>query len=220
MITKEFEIQQDCQIKGLKEIYRKHLENYGTFVEIGANDGIKHSNTRALAELGWSGLLVEPIKSVYEDLRHNYKYLNRIQTARFAITNKKGFAYMNINEDRELSTMDPDGMNVIKDIGFFNGRYTTTQRVRSLTLDLVCSRYNIINIDLLIIDVEGHEHAVLEGFNNPNLLPKMAIIELHEESGDWLRYENTHKNIKIAYEKFKDYTILYKDEINTIFYKE
>jgi hypothetical protein len=30
----------------------------GTFVDLGANDGITFSNTRALAERGWKGVLI------------------------------------------------------------------------------------------------------------------------------------------------------------------
>jgi len=52
------------------KIYSQNLEqNYileyfkdrrGTFIDIGANDGLTLSNTRALVELGWRGVFVEP----------------------------------------------------------------------------------------------------------------------------------------------------------------
>ncbi|MEY5043793.1 MAG: hypothetical protein RJA19_1020 [Bacteroidota bacterium] len=43
----------------------------GYFVEFGACDGLKHSNTKALEELGWKGILAEPDKSWHEALEQN-----------------------------------------------------------------------------------------------------------------------------------------------------
>lgn len=43
----------------------------GTFLDIGANDGVTLSNTRALALLGWSGILVEPAPMAYRKLLEN-----------------------------------------------------------------------------------------------------------------------------------------------------
>jgi len=40
----------------------------GVFVDIGANDGVTFSNTYLLEKLGWSGLVIEPIPSIYEQL--------------------------------------------------------------------------------------------------------------------------------------------------------
>ena len=45
----------------------------GTFVDIGANDGITFSNTYFLEKMGWNGLAVEPIPSAYEKLVKNRK---------------------------------------------------------------------------------------------------------------------------------------------------
>lgn len=43
----------------------------GVFLDIGANDGITGSNTRALAELGWGGLLIEASPRMFLNLLHN-----------------------------------------------------------------------------------------------------------------------------------------------------
>ena len=45
----------------------------GTFLDIGANDGVTLSNVRALAELGWKGALIEPSKISYDKAVKNYK---------------------------------------------------------------------------------------------------------------------------------------------------
>ena len=44
----------------------------GTFVEIGANDGIKFSNTYFFEKhLGWQGICIEPMSGPFEELQKN-----------------------------------------------------------------------------------------------------------------------------------------------------
>lgn len=52
--------------------YETKMRTGGFFVEFGATDGIKFSNTRALeTRLGWSGILAEPARICYPALRRN-----------------------------------------------------------------------------------------------------------------------------------------------------
>ncbi|AWM78508.1 FkbM family methyltransferase [Phenylobacterium parvum] len=52
--------------------YETKMRTGGFFVEFGATDGIKFSNTRALeTRLGWSGILAEPARIWYPALRRN-----------------------------------------------------------------------------------------------------------------------------------------------------
>lgn len=44
----------------------------GTFLDVGAYDGVTFSNTRALFERGWKGVLVEPDPHAYAKLCANY----------------------------------------------------------------------------------------------------------------------------------------------------
>jgi FkbM family methyltransferase len=45
----------------------------GTFLDLGSNDGQTLSNTRALAELGWCGCLVEPSPVAFSKLKALYE---------------------------------------------------------------------------------------------------------------------------------------------------
>lgn len=45
----------------------------GRFLDIGAFDGVTFSNTRGLAELGWSGVCVEPSPPAFCHLMRNYE---------------------------------------------------------------------------------------------------------------------------------------------------
>lgn len=57
----------------LNALLEKHQIKTGTFLDIGAYDGKTFSNTRALAERGWSGVLVEPAPGPLEALLKLYE---------------------------------------------------------------------------------------------------------------------------------------------------
>lgn len=60
---------QDYSQNKEQTIILKYFEGQlGYFLDIGGNDGETLSNTRALAQLGWRGVLVEPAEIAYKKL--------------------------------------------------------------------------------------------------------------------------------------------------------
>ena len=58
---------------GLDKRMLKYI-NYknGFYIECGANDGVNQSNTWYFEkQLGWKGLLIEPVKEVFVELKKN-----------------------------------------------------------------------------------------------------------------------------------------------------
>lgn len=56
----------------IHELFFEDMVTPGTFVEIGADDGVRFSNTLFFEkELGWKGLCVEPRPSIYGELIQN-----------------------------------------------------------------------------------------------------------------------------------------------------
>lgn len=61
----------------IENYFKSHAPKYGgKFLDIGAYDGITFSNTYALLENGWSGVMVEASPSVFTALQHNMKGKN------------------------------------------------------------------------------------------------------------------------------------------------
>lgn len=57
----------------------KYFKNHvGRFLDIGAYDGVTFSNTRALFELGWGGVCVEPAPTILPKLQKLYEGEDRI----------------------------------------------------------------------------------------------------------------------------------------------
>lgn len=56
-----------------EEVILRYFGDFkGTFIDIGANDGVTLSNTRALAERDWCGVLVEPSPTAFRRLKQLY----------------------------------------------------------------------------------------------------------------------------------------------------
>ena len=167
------DIPSTCQIPGLEAIY------YGVFgsdmsnrffIEIGAYDGMTYSNTYGLAKAGWSGLYVEPIPHLADMCIGNHKDHPGIIVAEYACGDKNEYAPL-FTDKQELYTLDVD----------FTDNLYLHSYVQVKTLDWLLDYYSLKNktIDLLVIDVEGHELEVLNGSSTwPDAT--MIIIEAHE----------------------------------------
>jgi len=69
----------------------------GRFLDIGAFDGCTFSNTRYLAELGWSGVCVEPSPIAFRSLFANYKDNHNVELVNAGIGDKAGLAKFWVN---------------------------------------------------------------------------------------------------------------------------
>src|SRR6188768_2156012 len=61
----------------------------GCFMDVGAYQGTTFSNTRALAELGWSGVCIEPSPPAFWGLMQNYKGNTVVKLVNAAISYKE-----------------------------------------------------------------------------------------------------------------------------------
>ncbi len=73
---------------GEDEIITKFFANHppGRFLDLGANDGFKGSNTRALSDRGWSGVCVEAGAKAFCELLENHRDNPKITCVNAAIT--------------------------------------------------------------------------------------------------------------------------------------
>jgi len=83
------------------------------------------------------------------------------------------------------------------------------ERVKCVTLKDLLQKYNIKNIDLLQIDVEGHEYKIIRSIDFNVIRPKI------------IHYENKHLNIDdnkecVALLKAKGYTVFDSHTVNDL----
>jgi len=145
----------------------------GTFVEIGAADGVTFSNTFMLEKvLGWQGVLVEPSAFWYDKLNQNR--IAHIDTR--CCTGESGRAIKFLNtRDPLLSSISTNRFSDSHASERFQG---VESSVLSVSLNDIFIEYKLPSeIDYLSIDTEGNEFEILSNFDFNRFKFKFATIE-------------------------------------------
>lgn len=130
----------------------------GSFIDIGANDGITLSNSRALAELGWCGVLVEPSPQAFSKLKQLYATATKgcIYLYDFAVGNHNGSmkffesgTHLNKGDVGLLSTSEQSEM------ARFPGTQYTEIAVKVFRWKTALNRMSLKKFDFINIDAEG-----------------------------------------------------------------
>ena len=159
---------------GKKESYAQHGEDLlveqllgeiESFIDIGANDGVLFSNTYKFAKNGARGLCIEPSTTAFRKLTLNHLFNRKVVCIHKGISNKNG--RIQLEEDGYESTLS----KVIKE------KTPKTIEVPCNTMKKILSKYpHFSEVDLVSIDVEGHEREVLDGMPTSDFCAKLLII--------------------------------------------
>lgn len=179
----------------------------GYFVEIGACDGVKLSNTFLLErDFGWSGLVVEPARIWHDDLA-----LNRFCAKDLRCVYSKSQATLNFHESRSpaLSTLkDFRG----SDFQAANRRPGHSYPVETVTLEDLLNQHGAPSeIDYLSIDTEGSEYEILRVF--PFEKFRFGIVTCEHNYGphrseiEKLFEQNGYMRVMSDYSSFDDWFV-------------
>lgn len=159
---------QDHQDEFLEENVFHGYKN-GTFVDIGAHDGISINNTLYFEKNhNWTGINVEPIKKVYDRLQINRPNSININCA---ICNHDGETEFICNTGyTEMisgirSTFDPRHHHRLQSENAEMNASTEIIIVKTKKLETICDEQHISHIHYLSIDVEGAEFEVIQSIN-------------------------------------------------------
>lgn len=185
-------------------------DHIGYYVDVGANDPVHGSSTMALYSAGWRGLNIEP----------NPAFVDRFERIRpddtnicSAVSDRHGSAiFFLVEDDPALSSLDTGlGTRYAAE-----GRSVRKIEVPVQTLDAALAQHNDgREIDVLKIDVEGHERGVLQGANLSRWKPRVLVIEAIEP----YRYITTHSQWEDLVVS-EGYTLALFDGINRIYARD
>jgi FkbM family methyltransferase len=157
----------------------------GFYVECGAFDGYTHSISYAFEALGWTGLLVEPIPERFEACRARRPASTVVHAAlsRRGSRGQATFAHLlSAVRHYETSSYLPG------DAQRRRFRRPPKLPVRHVSVplttmdDLLASHAG--PIDFVVLDVEGAEMDVLDGFDLDRFRPRAMLIEDHAMGRD------------------------------------
>lgn len=175
---------------GIDRKLERHLgTGPGVFIEAGANDGVRQSNTYYLEKFrGWTGLLVEPVPEFAAECRRNRR---RSVVAEAALVDRDiPGAMVELHWAGLMSTVtgalgDPAATSRHLARSKEAQRLPEPRiiRVPARTLSALLDEAGIDRpIDLLSLDVEGSEPAALAGIDFARHAPRFICVEARAET--------------------------------------
>ena len=139
----------------------------GFFIEAGAYDGYEFSVSYLFECAGWNGLLVEPLADRAAQATDRRK-ASRVVTAALSRPGAPATATFRRDEIEWYSKLGDEGEqgNVVK----------------VTTLDALLEGHTG-GIDFVVLDLEGHELAALEGFDLERWRPSVLLVENNDADG-------------------------------------
>lgn len=179
----------------------------GTFASLGENDGVTFSNVRALAERGWSGIMIEPDPEAFKRLETLYLEYRGLYTYNYAISDyngkkilQKSDSLLKNGDTGLVSTFNASEMERFKSIV----KYTPIE-VQCYTWRTALNRWAIKEFDVISMDIEGEEMKVLPDIELTKT--KLVCIE-----------HNGRQDLKLEYEKYLEgFKLIYTSAENLIY---
>jgi FkbM family methyltransferase len=152
-------------------------QSTGYFIEVGAHDGYSDAVTYPFEAAGWTGLLIEPLPDRYAACAARRKHA-RVVHAALSRHGSKGTATLDIisagEGDPQVAHLSSKELT-----GVYTKQYTHKAgrvEVPLTTMDDVLGGHEG-PIDFVVIDVEGAELDLLDGFDLDRYRPRVILIE-------------------------------------------
>lgn len=182
----------------------------GFYVDVGCNDPYYLSNTFKLYLKGWSGITIDANRELIEKFKYSRK---RDIPVCAAVSNEiKEVRFYNFKQDHYNTIEENIFEEVKKDLEFRNISIMQTRTLNDILNEHVDRG---TEIDLLTIDVEGHDFYVLKSISLKIYSPKIIVIEIHQ-----LNLNNIFENEIVNYLKEYNYKLIGYSTINAFFEKQ
>jgi FkbM family methyltransferase len=150
----------------------------GTFVDIGAYDGEKFSNSLFFERyLDWKGLCVEPLPSAYEKLSKTRRSINE-QVCVADFEGVADFAEADAGVDEKMLSglvhrFDPRHLQRLDAVN----AERTVHEVAVTRLGTLLEKHRLFDIDFCSIDTEGAELSILRDFDFTRFRVGVFVVE-------------------------------------------
>jgi FkbM family methyltransferase len=161
------------------------------FIQIGSNDGVEGDPIHNLITKNakWAGIFVEPVGSVFQRLKQNYRNAERFTFENVAIAKETGVAqFYYVSEQARAKfgdTLPPwydqlgsfDRNHILKYLGSKLDPYIVEEKINCVPLQEMLDRNGVTKIDLLHVDTEGSDYDVLSQVNFDKYKPLVVLYE-------------------------------------------
>lgn len=152
------------------------LTSPGTYVDVGCNEPIRYSNTFNLYLQGWRGINIDANDELINECKKIRK--NDISICA-AVSDSEKEVTFHKSKTSAVSTIDEERLKEWEKLWTFSEEDKVTVVTKTLTSILDNNLPSGTTVDLLTIDVEGHDFKVLKSLDLTKYRPKVIIIEIH-----------------------------------------
>ena len=155
-----------------------HGKRGGTYIECGANDGIRDSITYSFEkEYGWHGLLVEPIPTMMSRCKKHRSTANMFLQKALGDEDKKvTLTVPDDNLDNSSVALSKIHKDHLEKLGY--GKTYSQLHVDMISYRTLVDISHWKQFDLAVFDVEGYENHILRSMMCcPDNLPKVLVVE-------------------------------------------
>jgi FkbM family methyltransferase len=156
----------------------------GFYIDIGAQDPVFDSVTKAFYERGWRGINIEPVQQWFQKLVADRPEDINLRLAAWSTAENLRFFEV---QDTGMSTADADIARRHAEQGLPVREYEIPAR----PLDAICAEFGVKKVHFLKIDAEGAEAHVLGGISLVDIRPWIILVEATEPNsqitthGEW-----------------------------------
>ncbi len=163
-----------------------------SIIQIGANDGERFDIINKYIKKYYPlTILVEPIKSNYENLKKNYSNQKNIFYENMAISVNNEISELYKVKDEKIDLYDDHivGITSFSKKHLLNhgvkNKHIVKEKVSTICIKDLISKHSIENLDLLIIDTEGYDAKIVKDFLTYSKLRPFIIFEYIHSSHDF-----------------------------------
>lgn len=177
----------------------------GFYIDVGAQDPIADSVTRAFYVRGWRGINIDPVKHWHQRLKEDRPHDINL---RLAVGATQGEIRVHEVADSGLSTTSDDYAARHEESGFS----VSSEMVEMTTLDAIMAEQRVREVHFLKIDVEGAEKDVLTGISLRDVRPWIILVESREPNSQVTTHDAwEHLLIEASY------AFVYDDGLNRFY---
>ena len=145
----------------------------GFYVDVGAHDPIRYSNTFALYKRGWRGIAIDANPAFAVRYR---RVRPRDQVVTAAVSDRERQATFTTFENPDVSSLTPSHVETWRSRSAIRSTHdVTTRTLTSILAELDAPA----RFDVLSVDVEGEDVGVLRGLDFERFRPRWIVVEMH-----------------------------------------
>ncbi len=187
----------------------------GTFVECGAFDGLTECSCKFFEEtMDWHGINLEPVPLIFEKLQQNRPASRNLNAGLSDKVGPRQFHAVNHPQFGLHTTIGavehaPDFKQALTEGGSTFEEIT----VQMMDWSTLVAQEQLTQIDLMVLDVEGHELSVLAGMAGSPILPHLMCVEFGHIGLDVLRREMDQLGYEYDVNSYANAFFIRKDKV-------